>query len=76
MSDSSLPVEGKHSIVGTGMSADHESIQELQDKWSRSERVSIKPYKTFKKVLNEKQLDKPKAKKVDKKKAESSPARK
>ncbi len=42
------------SIIGTGMSADPEAIQDLQDTWALRDRANNpKPKKRFKQVLKE-----------------------
>jgi hypothetical protein len=47
------PVEAR-SIIGSGMSADPEAIQDLQDNWELRDRANRpKPRKKFKQVLKE-----------------------
>jgi hypothetical protein len=50
-------VEPKLDLVGRGMAADPDKIQDLQDEYARKERTDRqKPKKPFKKVLREKEL--------------------
>ena len=48
------------SIVGTGMTADPEAIEELKEEWDTRERASRpKPKKPFKKILDAKKEQNP-----------------
>ncbi len=50
-------VEPRLDLVGRGMAADPEKIQDLQHEYARQERTDRpKPKKPFKKVLREKEL--------------------
>lgn len=62
MPDLFPPVE-RRSIVGTGMNADPENIEDLEQAWSRRERADRKrPKKGFGQVLEESQNPEPEEK--------------